>query len=226
MSNTRLVIGNKNFSSWSMRPWLLLKNFEIAFEEVSVALYQRNTAEKLGPLSPSLKVPALLHQQTTVWDSLAICEYISEVLLDGRGWPASPRKRATARSVCAEIHSEFANLKKDWPMNCKASVELSVSDDIANEIARIDAIWSCCRRKYGMGGEYLFGRFSIADCMYAPMAVVFQSYGAVLSAEAQKYANTLLANPWVQEWVKQGKAEASIEDTASSERMLSVASSM
>lgn len=207
MSGTRLVIGNKNFSSWSMRPWLLLRHFDIAFEEVSVGLYQSNTAEKLGPLSPSLKVPALLHHETTVWDSLSICEYISEAMLDGRGWPASPRKRATARSVCAEMHAEFPNLKKDWPMNCKANVDLFVSEPIAEEIARIDAIWSCCRRKHGAGGEYLFGRFSIADCMFAPMAIVFKSYGALLSAEAQRYAGTLLAHPVVQDWVAQGRAE-------------------
>lgn len=207
MGSTKLVIGNKNLSSWSMRPWLLLKNFDIPFEEINVALYQSNTAEKLGPLSPSLKVPALIHHETTVWDSLAICEYVCEALLDGKGWPASPKKRATARSVCAEVHSEFLNLKKDWPMNCKASVNMLVSEDIANEIARIDAIWNCCRRKHGMGGEYLFGRFSIADCMYAPVAVAFRSYGAVLSAEAQTYANTLLANLWVQRWVEQGRAE-------------------
>lgn len=207
MSAIRLIIGNKNFSSWSMRPWLLLKNFDIPFEETCVELYQGNTAEKLGPLSPSLKVPALLHNQTTVWDSLSICEYISETLLGGKGWPVSPRKRATARSVCAEIHSEFPNLKKDWPMNCKASVDLFASDVIADEIARIDAIWSCCRRKHGAGGEYMFGRFSIADCMYAPVAVAFWSYGAVLSAEAQRYADTLLANPWVQQWIREGQAE-------------------
>lgn len=207
MSSTRLVIGNKNISSWSMRPWMLLKHFEIPFEEVSVALFQRNTAEKLGPLSPSLKVPALLHHETTVWDSLAICEYVSEALLEGKGWPGSPRKRATARSVCAEIHAEFPNLKKDWPMNCKTSVKLFVSEPIAEEIARIDAIWSCCRRKHGMGGEYLFGRFSIADCMYAPVAVAFKSYGAVLSAQAQRYADTLLAHPAVQDWIAQGRAE-------------------
>lgn len=207
MNMTRLVIGDKNFSSWSLRPWLLLKNFDIPFEEVNVALYQGNTAEKLGPLSPSLKVPALQHRDTTVWDSISICEYISEALLDGKGWPSSPRKRATARSICAEVHAEFPNLKRDWPMNCHASVKLSVTDAIADEIARIDAIWSCCRRKHGVGGEYLFGRFSIADCMYAPMAISFNAYGAVLSAGARQYADTILANPWVQEWVRQGKAE-------------------
>lgn len=207
MTTTKLVIGNKNYSSWSMRPWLLLKNFDIPFEEISIPLYQSNTAEKLGPYSPSLKVPVLLHHETTIWDSIAICEYISEQLLDGRGWPVNPRNRAVARSVCGEVHAEFPRLKKEWPLNCKTSVELFASEEIANEIARIDAIWSCCKRKYSGGGEYLFGRFSIADCMFAPLAVCFEAYGAELSAEARRYARTLLANPWVQEWVKQGRAE-------------------
>lgn len=207
MGNIKLVIGNKNYSSWSLCPWLLLKAFDVRFEEINIALYQDNTAEKLGPYSPSLKVPALLHNETTVWDSLAISEYISEQLLEGRGWPANPKKRASARSVCAEMHAEFPNLKKEWPMNCKASVNLLVSDKLADEIARIDAIWSCCRRKHGAGGDYLFGRFSIADAMYVPMAVCFQSYGAKLSMEAQRYANTLLSNPHVQDWINQGRAE-------------------
>lgn len=205
--NTKLVVGNKNISCWSMRPWLLLKNFDIPFEEINIALYQTNTAEKLGPYSPSLKVPALLHNETTVWDSLAICEYINEQLLDGRGWPVNPKKRASARSICAEIHSEFPNLKKHWPMNCKADVQLSVSEALGDEIARIDAIWSCCRRRHAAEGEYLFGRFSIADCMYAPVAISFRSYGATLSREAQRYADTLLANPHVQDWVRQGREE-------------------
>ncbi|MEX1198979.1 MAG: glutathione S-transferase family protein [Pseudohongiellaceae bacterium] len=203
----KLVIGDKNFSSWSMRPWLLLKNFDIPFQEVRVALYQANTAEKLGPLSPSLKVPALIHHDTTVWDSIAICEYISEALLDHRGWPAQARKRATARSVCAEMHSGFPHLQRDWPMNCQASVELFASEEISDEIARIDAIWSCCRRKHGSGGEYLFGRFSIADCMFAPMAVCFDAYGAPLTREARRYADTLLANPRVHQWVEAGRLE-------------------
>lgn len=207
MSHTKLVIGNKNYSSWSMRPWLLLKAFDIPFDEINIALYQDNTAEKLGPYSPSLKVPAFLHNETTVWDSLAICEYISEQLLEGRGWPINPKKRASARSVCAEMHAEFPHLKKEWPMNCKASVELFVSEKLEEEIARIDAIWSCCRRKYSVTGEYLFGKFSIADCMFAPMAICFHSYGAKLSMEAQRYADTLLANPHIQDWINQGRAE-------------------
>lgn len=208
MNDTKLVIGNKNYSSWSMVPWLLLKNHGVPFEEINIPLYQSNTAEKLGPWSPSLKVPVMVHGETTIWDSIAICEYISEQLLDGRGWPLDPARRATARSVCAEIHSEFPQLKKEWPMNCKATVELFLSEPIAEEIARIDAIWSCCKRKQGSGGEYLFGRFSIADCLFAPTAVCFAAYGAVLSREAQRYADTLLANPWVRQWVEEGRAEA------------------
>jgi glutathione S-transferase len=207
MNNLKIVIGNKNYSSWSLRPWLLLKMFDLNFDEISVALYQDNTAEKLGPYSPSLKVPVLLHNETTVWDSLAICEYISEQLLDGKGWPIHPRKRANARSICSEVHAEFPLLKKDWPMNCKASVKLFTSEKITDEIARIDAIWSCCRRKYREDGEYLFGRFSIADAMYAPLAVSFQSYGAKLSMEAQRYADTLRSNAFVQEWVQAGCRE-------------------
>src|SRR5690554_7666150 len=105
MSSIRLIIGNKNFSSWSMRPWLLLKNFDIPFEETRIELYQSNTAEKLGPLSPSLKVPALLHHETTVWDSLSICEYISETLLGGKGWPVSPRTRARSEEHTSELQS-------------------------------------------------------------------------------------------------------------------------
>lgn len=207
MSQAKLVIGNKNYSSWSMRPWLLLKAFEIPFDEINIALYQNNTAEKLGPYSPSLKVPAFLHSETTVWDSLAICEFVSEQLLDGRGWPINPKKRASARSICAEMHAEFPHLKKEWPMNCKASVDLFVSEKLEEEIARIDAIWSCCRRKYGSDGDYLFGKFSIADCMFAPMAICFRSYGAKLSMEAKRYSDTLLANPHIQDWIEQGRAE-------------------
>jgi glutathione S-transferase len=212
MSQIKLVVGNKNYSSWSMRPWLLLKAFGIPFEEINIALYRGDTAEKLGPYSPSLKVPALLHNETTVWESLAICEYISEQLLEGRGWPANPRKRASARSVAAEVHAEFPHLRKDWPMNCKATLTMHASGALADEIARIDGIWSCCRRKHGTGGDYLFGKLSIADCMMAPIAISFRAYGAKLSLEAQRYCNTLLANLHVQDWVKAGRAE--IEPTS------------
>jgi glutathione S-transferase len=207
MKDLRLVIGNKNYSSWSMCPWLLLKMFDVDFEEIQVALYQDNTAEKLGPYSPSLKVPVLLHREITVWDSLAICEYISEQFINGTAWPVSPKRRASARSTSAELHSEFQHLKKEWPLNCKASYKLKPSLELLDEIARIDAIWSCCRRKFGENGNYLYGRFSIADCMYAPIAACFDIYGADLSHDAHTYMQTLLDNPFVQKWLTLGRRE-------------------
>ena len=207
MKDIRLVIGNKNYSSWSLCPWLLLKMFDVEFEEIQIALYQDNTAEKLGPYSPSLKVPVLLHREITVWDSLAICEYISQEILLGDGWPGSPQRRASARSVSAEMHSEFPILKRDWPMNCKASMRQIPSDSLLDKIARMDAIWSCCRRKYGGNGNYLYGRFSIADCMFAPSAVCFDAYGAQLSEDANIYLQSLLDNPFLQKWMTLGRRE-------------------
>ncbi|MBL4820613.1 MAG: glutathione S-transferase family protein [Gammaproteobacteria bacterium] len=207
MKDVRLVIGEKNYSSWSLCPWLLLKMFNIDFEEISVALYQKSTAERLGPYSPSLKVPVLLHKDITVWDSLAICEYISVEILGDVGWPVNKRKRASARSVSSEIHADFPDLKREWPMNCKSQFKLTPSDKVMNEIARIDAIWNCCRHKFGENGDYLFGRFSIADCMFAPIAICFKAYGAPLSVEAQHYCDTLTNNPFVQSWASQGRTE-------------------
>ena len=138
MKDVRLVIGNKNYSSWSLCPWLLLKMFNVEFEEISIELYQKNTAEKLGPLSPSLKVPVLLHHEITVWDSLAICEYISSELLGDVGLPTNTRKRASARSVSAEVHSDFAAIKEHWPLNCKSPIRRPANDRILEEVARIE----------------------------------------------------------------------------------------
>ena len=207
MKEFRLVIGNKNSSSWSMCPWLLLKMFDVDFDEIQITLYQDNTVEKLGPYSPSLKVPVLLHRDITVWDSLAICEYISAEILGGSGWPSSRKRRAGARSVSAEMHSEFPALKRDWPMNCRASFRLTPSETLFNEIARIDAMWSCCRHRYGENGNYLYGRFSIADCMFAPIAVCFDAYGAKLSSDSNSYLQTLLDNPFIRKWISLGRRE-------------------
>ncbi len=207
MKKVRLVIGNKNYSSWSLSPWLLLKMFNVEFEEIAVKLYQKDTAEKLGPYSPSLKVPVLLHNEITVWDSLAICEYISAELLGNVGWPTNTRKRASARSVSAEIHADFPDIKRDWPLNCKATLRRTGSEKLLNEIARLDSIWRCCRHNFGENGDYLFGRFSVADCMFAPFAIILQINEAVLCEESQRYCDTLVNNPFVQNWIAQGRAE-------------------
>ena len=207
MHKIRLVVGNKNYSSWSLCPWLLLKMFDVQFEEIQIALYQDNTAEKIGPYSPSLKVPVLLHKDITVWDSLAICEYISENLIAGAGWPVNTKRKANARSISAEAHSEFLTLKREWPMNCKLSYKLAPSEKLEEEIARIDAIWSCCRRRFGENGTYLFGRFSIADCMFAPIAISFESYRVELCGEANNYMQALLDNPFIRKWIAKGRRE-------------------
>jgi glutathione S-transferase len=207
MKKLRLVIGNKNYSFWSLSPWLLLKMHNVDFEEIRVGLYQADTAEKLGPYSPSLKVPVLLDKEITVWDSLAICEYISAEILNDSGWPAHTRKRASARSVCGELHGDFPSLKRECPFNCKAQYKTTPSSQTQNEIARIEAIWSCCRHKFGENGQYLYGRFSIADCMYAPMAIVFQAYGARLGNAANLYVRTITSNPFVQNWIAAAKEE-------------------
>ncbi|PCH63116.1 MAG: glutathione S-transferase [SAR86 cluster bacterium] len=207
MQNIKLIIGDKNYSFWSLCPWLMLNMFNVKFEEIQIRLYQSNTAEKLGPYSPSLKVPVLLHNDVTIWDSLSICEYISGEVLPDSGWPKSPKRRATARSVSAEIHADFSEIKKHWPMNCSATFKPFARDKLLNEVARIDAIFSCCRHRYGENGLYLFGRFSIADCLYAPMAICLHNHRAVLSDESRLYVNTLLANPFIQRWLAQARAE-------------------
>lgn len=201
MNKLQLIIGNKTFSSNSLRSWLLLKEFGVDFEEIKIELYRDNTAEKLGLYSPSLKVPVLRHEEMTIWDSLAICEYISESFLEGRGWPGNIKKKAAARSVSAEIHSGFENLAREWPMNCCLKVNMKPTEVIEEEIARLDAIMYCCRRKYGDGGSYLFGDFSIADCFLAPHAIALKAYGAELSWKSQRYVDHLLENPHLQWWI-------------------------
>lgn len=210
MHNLQLITGNRNFSSSSLRAWLLLQEFDIAFTEIVLELYKSNTAEKVGFYSPSLQVPVLIHDDIKVWDSLAICEYVSETFLEFQGWPMHAKQRAAARSICTELHADFQNFKKEWPMNCQLSLKLKPSEAIDQEISRLDAMIYCCRRKYGDGGEYLFGRFSIADCMFAPFAVSLNAYGALLGRQSQEYLNTLLSNSHMQWWLEQANNE--VED--------------
>lgn len=203
----QLVTGNKNFSSSSLRAWLLLREFDIPFEEIAIELFKPDTAEKLGLYSPSLKVPVLLHDEVKIWDSLAICEYVSETFLEGRGWPWSTAKRAAARSVASELHSDFRRFNQEWPMNCQVKVKLKKGESIEEDIARLDAIVYCCRRKHGQGGDYLFGNFGIADCMFAPYAVSLQAYGATLTEGTRQYVDNLLDNAHMQWWMEEAQSE-------------------
>ncbi|MEX0739037.1 MAG: glutathione S-transferase family protein [Pseudohongiella sp.] len=204
----KLVIGNKNYSSWSLRSWLLLSHHELPFEEVRIPLDQDDTYTTLAKYTEAGKVPVLQDGNLTVWDSLAICEYISEQYLEGRGWPSSVRARAEARSCSAEMHSSFPAIRGQLPMNCRASQRhVSLSPDLAAEVVRMDRIWSKYREAYSRFGPWLFGEFSIADCMFAPVASRFETYGIGLSEMASQYMRCLLSHEKVQEWVEQARAE-------------------
>jgi len=207
MTDLQLITGNKNFSPSSLRPWLLLQEFEVPFMEIAIDLFKPDSAEKLGIYSPSLKVPVLLHDDIKVWDSLPICEYLSETFLENRAWPTHMKKRAAARSVVAEIHSDFQHFKREWPMNCQLNVKMKPDDLLEREIARLDAIMYCCRRKFGDGGDYLFGSFSIADCFLAPVAIALRAYGAELSWKTNLYMDRLLSNPHLEWWLDQARSE-------------------
>ncbi len=206
----KLVIGNKNYSTWSLRPWLLLSAFNVEFEEIQESLVQEGIKERFGKYSPSGKVPVLIDGELTVWDSLAICEYISEQYLQGKGWPKDSIKRAEARTICAEMHSSFIALRNEMPMNCRATRKLEPSVAAKGDIARIDSIWSYYTEQNSPLGPWLFGKFSIADCFFAPVASRFLTYGVTLSAAAQKYSALLLKHKSVIAWTEAAQAETEI----------------
>lgn len=211
----KLVIGNKNYSSWSLRPWLLLRMHGLPFEEVRIPLSQDTTREALAAHTQAGKVPVLHDGDLTVWDSLAICEYLSECYLSGAGWPASRHERAEARALSAEMHAGFVELRTCMPMNCRASGrQVPISETLEAEIKRIEQIWAQGCERYGHRGPWLFGEFSIADCMFAPVAFRFASYGVKLSAPAETYRQTLLRSAPMQQWAEQAKAEPEVIESA------------
>lgn len=207
MHELHLVTGNRTVSAPSLVPWLLLREFGIPFRETAIDLFRADAAERLGPLSPSLKVPVLLHADIRVWDALPICEYISETFLENRGWPHNLRKRAAARSVCAELHGDFTHFKQEWPMNCNLVRHSRPDALLEQEIARLDAIMYSCRGKYGDGGDFLFGNFSIADAFLAPFAIALHGYGAELTAKSREYMDTLLGHPQLLCWLDEAQQE-------------------
>ncbi|GAB2660318.1 glutathione S-transferase family protein [Arenimonas aestuarii] len=205
--STILVIGNKNYSSWSLRPWLLLRNAGVAFEEVRLPLDTPEFHARVGDWSPTGRVPVLHDNGQVVWDSLAICEYANERWLRGSGWPGDPGRRALARSVASEMHSGFPALRAQLPMNCRREPRERHWDEAAQrDIDRVLSLWSELRAQ-ASGGDFLFGGFGIADAMFAPVCVRLRGYGVPLSGPAAAYTEAIYALPAMSEWLMAGRAE-------------------
>ena len=208
MKPLRLAVANKNYSSWSMRPWVLLTQAGIAFEEIQLKFSDDAGVIGIDPYSPTRQVPVLIIDGEPVWDSLAICEAVAELFPDKRLWPADARARQIARSICAEMHGGFRSLRDAMPMNIRASLPgRGMSPAVQKDVDRIVEIWQSCRARYGKGGELLFGEFGIADAYYAPVATRFRTYAVALPPAAQRYAEALLALPAVREWMAQARHE-------------------
>lgn len=206
MSNPVLIIANKNYSSWSLRAWVTLAHAGIGFEEVRVPLGMPDTKAKLLGFSPAGKVPVLIDGSTKVWESIAICEYAAERWPGKRLWPADRAARAHARAISAEMHAGFAALRAAMPMNCRGRYPgkgRNAAVDV--DVARIEAIWGDCLKRYG--GPFLFGAFSIADAMYAPVVSRFHTYDVKLGGALQQYAQAVLELPAMKAWYAAGAAE-------------------
>lgn len=207
MNTLTLVLGTKNYSSWSLRPWLLLRHLGIAFDERVIHFDTEEFATQVPQLSPSRRVPVLFHGELRVWDSLAICEYASE-LAGGRGWPADPALRAEARSLAAEMHAGFPALRTACPMNARArNRRVPMTPELARDVERVTAIWDTCRSRPRAAGPWLFGAYSTADAMYAPVALRFLTYGLPAAGAAAEYLQTVLADAELRQWI----ADAEIE---------------
>ncbi len=202
-----LFIGNKNYSSWSLRPWFFMRMADLEFEEVLILLDQANTQEEIRKYSPTGRVPILLHNKTYVWESLAICEYVAEIF-DLDDWPADPPARAHARSASHEMHAGFHAMREEFPMNCRARRRIaSPSAAAMADIQRIGELWSECRGRFGRAGPWLYGSFCIADAMFAPVVMRARSYAWELPVAAAEYAQNLTAHPVMTQWLRAAEAE-------------------
>jgi glutathione S-transferase len=209
----QLVIGNKNYSSWSLRPWLAMRVAHIDFEEVNVPLYTELGKAEIRNLSAAGKVPILIANDQTIWDTLAIVEYLSEQHPEKALWPLANDCRAIARSVVCEMHASFFEIRNQLPMNCRVTTTFnSISDELQKDIDRVLQIWQDCRDQYGNQGDFLFGNFSIADAFYAPVVLRFNTYNIPVNDNAQQYMQTILELPEIQEWIESSKQDPTIVD--------------
>ena len=201
MAEFTIYIGNKNYSSWSLRGWLMLKQSGASFEEVLVPLHETTTRTAILRHSPSGRVPALQRGELVIWESLALGEYLAERFPAAQLWPADPEARAVARAVSAEMHAGFAALRRDLPMNLRSSFPgRGVTPEAQADINRVTALWRDCRKRFGGDGKFLFGHATVADAMYAPVVSRFRTYRVALDEEAQRYADAVWAWPALQEW--------------------------
>lgn len=197
----QLIIGNKNYSSWSLRPWILLKYFRVPFEEVLIPLYEGNFKVKILKYSAHGKVPALVHGSVTVGESLAICEYAADLYPKKTIWPQKKADRAWARSVSAEMHSGFSSLRTNMPMNLRGSYPgKGRLPEVDEDITRVIDIWTGCRNHFKKKGPFLFGHFTAADAMFAPVVTRFRTYGVSTDGLAAEYMKAILELPAFKEW--------------------------
>lgn len=209
----KLIIGNKNYSSWSLRAWLLLREAGIPFEEHRIALDLPNSVSEIAAFSSAGRVPILQLDDVTVWDTMAIAETIAERWPEKNLWPTDSAERARARAISAEMHSGFSVLRSCMPMNCRAmGRKVPLPDELGRDIDRIIAIWAECHKKYGDKGGWLFGDFSIADAMFAPVVLRFRTYGINLPESAGYYPHRLLESAAMQEWLLAAESEIEVID--------------
>jgi len=217
MGDLTLVIGNKNYSSWSLRPWLVLKAAQAPFEEVLIALDQPNTRQEILKHWRNGTVPILKHGDNIVWESLAICEYVAELFPDAGLWPKDVRARAIARSISAEMHAGFSALREHMPMNIRSRFpDEGRKPGVQEDINRIAAIWRRARERYGAenDGPFLFGDFTIVDAMFAPVVSRFRTYAVEVGEVESAYMDAMRSYPAMQEWTKAAHAEPMIIDSA------------
>jgi glutathione S-transferase len=208
-----LVVGNKNYSSWSLRAWLALRHFGLEFDEIHIKLDQPDTNANILVHTPSGRVPCLLDGEITVWDSLAICEYVNDNYLYGGMWPRGREARAHARAVVCEMHSGFMALRTHMSMDIRSRLpdkgrEALRKAEVAADVARIQAIWTGCLQRFG--GPLLFGNFSVADAYFAPVVTRFATYAVPMPAPLMNYANEVLELPAMQQWVEAAHAEPEV----------------
>ncbi len=209
----KLVIGNKNYSSWSLRPWLLMKEAGIDFDEHRIVLDTPTTRQEIAAFTDAGRVPVLQLGDLRVWDSLAICETVAERWPEKQLWPANADERAHARAISAEMHSGFPYLRECMPMNCRAMGRIvAIPDELGADIDRIIAIWSECHKHYGDRGGWLFGDFSVADAMFAPVVLRLRTYGINLPESAGYYPHRLLESAALQDWLAAAECEIEVID--------------